>query len=340
MNSILITGGAGFIGSNFIQCFVPSHPEYHVINIDKLTYAGELENLIGLNVYPNYTFVKGDICDAPFLNSLFVKFDIKDVIHFAAESHVDKSISGPESFITTNIVGTFTLLEAAKNHWLEDPFVLKKNSQNCRFHHISTDEVFGTLGESGFFNEATPYAPNSPYSASKASSDMLVRSYHHTYGMDTIITNCSNNYGPRQHKEKLIPTVICKALSQQKIPIYSRGQNIRDWLFVTDHCRAIDCVFKKGLSGKTYLIGGDQEKTNLEVAKIVCKTLDRMKSLQNGESYENFITFVKDRPGHDFRYAVDCSLLHSEIGWYPNEDFETGIDKTVDWYLKHPDILR
>lgn len=331
--SILITGGAGFIGSNHIPFFVEKYPEYHVINLDLLTYAGNLENLAEIEDKDNYTFVKGDICDRKLVQDLFVKHDICGVIHFAAESHVDNSILNPDAFVTTNINGTFTLLDVARGYWMDGPFSYKEGYKDCRFHHVSTDEVYGTLGETGLFLETTPYAPNSPYSASKAASDMIVRSYFHTYGMDVVTTNCSNNYGPKQHIEKLIPTIIRKALSQEPIPIYGDGLNIRDWLYVLDHCKGIDLAFHKGRSGETYNIGGRNERNNLEIVNRICEILDEKKPVD--KSYKTLITFVKDRPGHDKRYAIDATKIETELGWKADENFETGIVETIDWYMEN-----
>lgn len=331
--TILITGGAGFIGSNFIPFFLEAHPDAEVVNIDKLTYAGNLAYLKEVAPHPRYTFVKGDICDKDLVTSLFRKYDIKGVIHFAAESHVDNSIAAPEQFIETNIKGTFTLLEIARKHWMEAPKRVKKGYEAARFHHISTDEVYGALGKEGFFTEATPYAPNSPYSASKAASDLLVRSYFHTYGLNAVTTNCSNNYGPKQHDEKLIPTIIRKALREAPIPIYGDGSNIRDWLYVADHCRAIDLVFHKGKAGDTYLIGARNERKNTEIAATICTVLDELKPRKKG-SYKELITFVKDRPGHDYRYAIDASKIKTKLGWDTKVSFENAIKKTVAWYLK------
>lgn len=330
MKSILITGGAGFIGSNFIIYFLEQNPQTKIINLDKLTYAGELSNLKDISL-PNYSFVKGDICDRNLIESLFQEHDFDGVIHFAAESHVDNSIDKPDEFIQTNIFGTFNLLDVAKNHWMEGPHLFKEGSKHKRFHHISTDEVYGTLGKTGLFTEQTPYAPNSPYSASKASSDFIVRSYFHTYGMNVVTTNCSNNYGPKQHDEKLIPTIIRKAINGEQIPIYGDGKNIRDWLYVLDHCKGIDLVFKKGTSGETYNIGGQNERDNLYIANKICEILDDINP--KNKPYNQQITFVKDRPGHDFRYAIDASKIENELGWKADENFETGIKKTIDWYL-------
>lgn len=332
--TILVTGGAGFIGSNFVPYFLEKYPDYQIVNLDALTYAGDLNNLKQIEVNPRYHFVKGDICDRILVEKIFFDFDILDVIHFAAESHVDNSISGPGEFIRTNVVGTFTLLDVARKAWMNGPFNLKEKYKTSRFHHISTDEVYGTLGETGLFTEDTPYAPNSPYSASKASSDMVVRSYYHTYGMNVVTTNCSNNYGPKQHSEKFIPTIIRKALSQEPIPVYGHGTNIRDWLYVLDHCKGIDLVFHTGKSGETYNIGGRNERQNLFIVNHICEILDKKKPLEDG-SYKQFITFVQDRPGHDLRYAIDASKLENELGWKANENFESGILKTVDWYLQN-----
>lgn len=333
MKNILITGGAGFIGANFVEYFVQKYPDYHIVNLDKLTYAGDLKNLSEVQKSLNYTFYQGDICDRKLIENLFKKYDFQGVIHFAAESHVDNSISNPDAFITTNIHGTFTLLDVARHHWLDAPFSVKKNYENARFHHISTDEVYGTLGDTGLFTESTPYAPNSPYSASKASSDMIVRAYFHTYGMNVTTSNCSNNYGPKQHNEKLIPTIIRKALTGQNIPIYGDGKNVRDWLFVLDHCTGIDLVFHKGKAGETYNIGGRNEKNNIFIANYICEILDNKKTLPEGKSYKELITFVQDRAGHDRRYAIDATKIEEELGWKAAENFETGIIKTINWYL-------
>ena len=332
--AILVTGGAGFIGANFVPYFCAKYPEYQVINLDKLTYAGNLQNLSECENMPNYTFVKGDICDEKLVSELFAKYDIRGVIHFAAESHVDNSIKGPKAFIETNIGGTFNLLENARKYWMEAPGKFKPGYENCRFHHISTDEVYGTLGETGLFREDTPYAPNSPYSASKASSDFIVRAYHHTYGMNVTTSNCSNNYGPKQHDEKLIPTIICKCLAEQPIPIYGKGTNIRDWLYVLDHCKAIDLIFHTGKSGETYNVGGFNERNNLQIVNTICALLDERRPRAKGK-YADLITFVADRPGHDMRYAIDSTKLSKELGWKADENFDTGIVKTVDWYLQN-----
>ena len=309
------------------------HKDIKIINVDKLTYAGNLDNLKEVENNPNYTFLKGDICDDSFINNLFDKYNITGVIHFAAESHVDNSISSPRAFINTNIVGTFNLLEACRTHWFDAPFSPKPECQNYRFHHISTDEVFGTLGTTGFFNETTPYAPNSPYSASKASSDFLVRAYHHTFGLNTTTSNCSNNYGPKQHQEKLIPTIIRNCLNLTPSPIYGNGQNIRDWLYVTDHAKAIDIIYHNGISGQTYNVGGHNELTNLEITHIICDILDKEHPRSDNKKYSDLITFVKDRAGHDLRYAIDPTKIENTLNYKPDETFSTGIVKTVKWYL-------
>ena len=328
---ILITGGAGFIGSNFIDYYLEKYSKDIIVNIDKLTYAGELSNLESVTTNDNYTFVKGDICDKVLIENLFEAYNFNNVIHFAAESHVDNSIVSPDAFINTNVVGTFNLLEVARNHWMQSPSKTKKGSENNRFHHISTDEVYGTLGEKGLFKETTPYAPNSPYSASKASSDFLVRSYFHTYGLNVVTTNCSNNYGPKQHDEKLIPTIIRKALKGEQIPIYGDGKNVRDWLYVLDHCKGIDLAFHFGKVGETYNIGGKNERDNLYIVHKICSILDEIRPKQT--PYINQLSFVTDRPGHDFRYAIDASKIENELGWCADENFESGILKTVNWYI-------
>ncbi|GIT98084.1 dTDP-glucose 4,6-dehydratase [Sulfurovum sp. TSL1] len=332
MNTILVTGCAGFIGSNFVPYFLEKYPKYQIINLDLLTYAGDLKNLEEIKDNEHYIFVKGNICDRELVENLFSMYDIKGVIHFAAESHVDNSIKNPGVFIETNVNGTFTLIDVAYKQWMEKPFVHKKGYEECRFHHISTDEVYGSLGEEGLFTEETPYAPNSPYSASKAGSDMIVRSYHHTYGMNTVITNCSNNYGPKQHDEKLIPTIIRKALKGENIPIYGDGKNIRDWLYVLDHVKGIDLAYHEGKSGEVYNIGGHNERNNNYIADKICKILDELHP-KNG-SYKDQVTYVEDRAGHDRRYAIDATKIEKELGWKADENFETGILKTVQWYLK------
>jgi dTDP-glucose 4,6-dehydratase len=331
--TILVTGGAGFIGSNFVPYFIEKYPNYHILNLDKLTYAGNINNLSEVNDNPRYTFVQGDICNRELVAFLFKEYDIRGVIHFAAESHVDNSIEGPEVFIKTNINGTFTLLDVARKYWMDAPFKYKKQYEGCRFHHISTDEVYGTLGETGLFEETTPYAPNSPYSAAKASSDLIVRAYHHTYGMNVTTSNCSNNYGPKQHNEKLIPVIIRKAINGDNIPIYGDGKNIRDWLYVLDHCTGIDLVYHRGKAGQTYNIGGRNEKTNLQIVDTICSILDKKQPRTDGKSYKEQITFVQDRAGHDRRYAIDATKIEKELGWRADENFESGIVKTIDWYL-------
>lgn len=331
--TILVTGGAGFIGSNFVPYFVAKYPEYNVINLDKLTYAGNLDNLKECQNMANYKFVQGDICDETLVEKLFSENDIRGVVHFAAESHVDNSIKGPRAFINTNIVGTFNLLEAARKHWMDAPNKYKQGYEGCRFHHISTDEVYGTLGDEGMFEETTPYAPNSPYSASKASSDFLVRAYHHTFGMNVTTSNCSNNYGPKQHNEKLIPHIISKALAKQPLPVYGKGLNIRDWLYVLDHCKAIDLIYHKGKAGETYNVGGRNERNNITIVNTICSILDEKRPRDDGKKYAELITYVQDRAGHDFRYAIDATKLENELGWKAEETFDTGIVKTVEWYL-------
>lgn len=333
MDAILVTGGAGFIGSNFIPYFLEAHPNIQLVNLDALTYAGNLANVKEVENHPNYTFIKGDIVDRSTVELLFEKYDFKGVIHFAAESHVDNSIANPDAFMQTNIIGTFNLIDVAKRWWMISPGIYKEAFKNARFHHVSTDEVYGTLGKEGLFHETTPYAPNSPYSASKASSDFIVRSYHHTYGMNVVTTNCSNNYGPKQHDEKLIPVIIRKALGGEEIPIYGDGKNVRDWLYVLDHCKGIDLAYQNGRSGETYNIGGRNERNNLYIANKICELLDQKKTRENGTSYKDQIAFVKDRAGHDFRYAIDATKIEDELGWKADENFETGIEKTIDWYL-------
>lgn len=330
-NNMLITGGAGFIGSNFIK-FALKRNNTHVVNLDKLTYAGNLDSLRDLEQIPGYTFICGDICDEALMDELFSKYQPGSVVHFAAESHVDRSIDGPAAFIQTNINGTFLLLEAARKYWGS---LAESQKSAFRFLHVSTDEVYGSLGEAGYFTEETPYAPNSPYSASKASSDHLVRAYYHTYGLPVLMTNCSNNYGAYQFPEKLIPLMILNALEGKSLPIYGTGLNVRDWLYVEDHCRAILAVLEKGKSGEKYNIGGHNEMTNLSIVHTLCDILDVKRPRQNGKSYREQITFVKDRPGHDMRYAIDASKIERELGWTPQETFATGIIKTVDWYLNN-----
>lgn len=325
---ILVTGGAGFIGSNFLNMMVPLHPEHQFINMDKLTYAGNLYSLKEIGPLPNYSFHQGDISDPQAVMDLFQKYEPDWVIHFAAESHVDRSIFDPGAFVQTNIVGTVNLLEACRKAW--------KTMDGHLFHHVSTDEVYGSLGPTGYFTEETKYDPSSPYSASKAASDHLVKAYYKTYGLPIKITNCSNNYGPRQFPEKLIPLMILNALDEKPLPIYGDGGNIRDWLYVEDHCRAIWTVAHQGRIGETYNIGGNCEKTNLEVVRGIYQVL----ALETGkpvEHYEKLITFVPDRPGHDLRYAIDSSKIKAELGWSPEETFQSGLHKTVRWYLEHRD---
>ncbi|MBN2964658.1 dTDP-glucose 4,6-dehydratase [Sulfurospirillum sp. T05] len=332
MKHLLLTGTAGFIGSNFVPYFLDAHPDTKLISLDALTYAGTLDNLQEVATHPRHVFVEGNITSRSLVQHLFETYPIEGVIHFAAESHVDNSIKNPGVFIETNVNGTFTLLDVAYKNWMEKPFTCKAGLEHARFHHISTDEVYGTLGETGLFTETTPYAPNSPYSASKAASDMIVRSYHHTYGLNTVITNCSNNYGPKQHDEKLIPTIIRNALQGSPIPIYGDGKNVRDWLYVLDHCKGIDLAFHKGKAGETYNIGGRNERTNLQIVHAICEILDNIHPSQR--SYKELITFVEDRAGHDRRYAIDATKIETELGWRADEDFESGIVKTVAWYLK------
>lgn len=332
MKRILVTGGAGFIGSNFIE-YLLNDGEVYVYNLDKLTYAGNLDNLKSIENHELYQFIQGDICDRSLVESLFVEYKITDVIHFAAESHVDNSIKNPGAFIETNIVGSFNLLDVAYKTWMEAPNIVKLGYESSRFLHVSTDEVYGTLGKEGLFSETTPYAPNSPYSASKASSDFIVRSYFHTYGMNVVTTNCSNNYGPNQHDEKLIPTIIRKCLSEENIPIYGDGLNIRDWLYVLDHCKGIELAFNTGVSGETYNIGGRNERTNMYIVDTICAILDEKAPRPNGVSYKELKSFVEDRAGHDFRYAIDASKIEKDLGWKADENFETGILKTITWYI-------
>ena len=331
---ILVTGGAGFIGSALIRHII-QNTNNQVLNIDKLTYAGNLESLKEIDQHSNYEFRQIDICDTEQITAAIDAFQPNAIMHLAAESHVDRSIDGPAAFIQTNIVGTYTLLEAARKYWIS---LEAEAQQNFRFHHISTDEVYGDLeGTTDLFTETTSYAPSSPYSASKASSDHLVRAWHRTYGLPVIVTNCSNNYGPYHFPEKLIPLVILNALDAKPLPVYGNGQQIRDWLFVEDHARALYKVVTEGVVGETYNIGGHNEKQNIEVVKTICKILDELKPQANGQAYESLITFVKDRPGHDLRYAIDATKIQNELGWTPTETFETGIRKTVEWYLNNLD---
>ncbi len=331
MKTILITGGAGFIGSHVVRLFVNKYHDTQIINLDKLTYAGNLENLKDVEGKPNYNFVKGDIVDSNFINDLFKKYQFDGVIHLAAESHVDRSISNPMEFIQTNVVGTFNLLNSAKNHWSE-------NFNGKLFYHVSTDEVYGSLGTEGFFVETTPYDPQSPYSSSKASSDHFVRAYGNTYGLPFVISNCSNNYGENQFPEKLIPLFINNIRNNKPLPVYGDGLFTRDWLYVVDHAKAIDTVFKNGKIGETYNIGGFNEWTNIDLIKLLCRIMDQKLGRKAGTS-EQLITFVKDRPGHDKRYAIDANKIKSDLGWEPSLQFAEGLEKTVNWYINNQDWL-
>lgn len=331
MKNILVTGGCGFIGSNFVRLCLERCPDVRLVNLDKLTYAGNLANLVDIETDSRYRFVKGDICDAILVEKLFAEEQIDTVVHFAAESHVDRSIEGPAEFIQTNIIGTFTLLESARKAWLGGSQI---KGHGSRFLHVSTDEVYGSLGDSGLFTETTPYDPRSPYSASKAASDHLVSAYHHTYGLSTLTTNCSNNYGPYHFPEKLIPLIFNNALKGKELPVYGDGKNVRDWLYVVDHCSAILAVLQKGKTGETYNIGGNNEKQNIEIVQTICNILDeKVGLLPSGEPRRSLIRFVKDRPGHDRRYAIDATKIKAELGWEPSVTFEEGIVKTIDWYL-------
>jgi dTDP-glucose 4,6-dehydratase len=331
MKTILITGGAGFIGSHVVRLFVNKYPDYKIVNLDKLTYAGNLANLTDIEKKPNYEFVKGDIVDAPFINALFEKYQFDGVIHLAAESHVDRSITNPTEFIFTNIVGTVNLLNAARSIW-------KENMENKRYYQISTDEVYGSLGAEGYFTETTAYDPRSPYSASKASADHLVRAYHYTFGLPVVISNCSNNYGPYQFPEKLIPLCINNIKHGKPLPVYGKGLNIRDWLYVEDHAKAIDLIFHKGGNGETYNIGGNNEWCNIDLVKKLCEIMDGKLNREPGDSAK-LITFVKDRAGHDLRYAIDASKLQKELGWQPTIRFAEGFEQTIEWYLENEEWL-
>ena len=328
---ILVTGGAGFIGCNYVRYILKTDPTVQIVNLDNLTYAGSLDNLRDISEHHQYTFVKGDICNRELVSQLLRDHEIDTIVHFAAESHVDRSIIGPATFIETNIVGTFTLLDVARQYWLESK---QWDYNNCRFHHISTDEVYGTLGPNDEpFQENTPYAPNSPYSASKAGSDHLVRSYFHTYGLPVTTSNCSNNYGPFQHKEKFVPTIIRHCIEYKNIPVYGEGLNIRDWLYVDDHCCGIDMVIRNGKLGEVYNLGGDNEWINIELVRLICKIMDE-KNISRGP-HEKLITFVDDRPGHDLRYAINASKVKREIGWQLKRTFESAMKLTIDWVISN-----
>jgi dTDP-glucose 4,6-dehydratase len=329
--TLIITGGAGFIGSHAVRFFVNKYPDYHIVNLDKLTYAGNLENLTDIDTKSNYVFEKADITDTGRIKEIFEKYRPDGIIHLAAESHVDRSIANPMEFIMTNIVGTVNLLNAARALW-------KDSFDGKRFYHVSTDEVYGSLGSEGYFTETTAYDPRSPYSASKASSDHLVRAYHHTYGLPVALSNCSNNYGPNHFPEKLIPLAINNIKNSKPVPVYGKGENVRDWLYVLDHARAIDLIFHKGKNGETYNIGGNNEWTNIDLIRLLCRIMDKKLQREPGTS-EKLITFVKDRAGHDLRYAIDSTKLQRELGWAPSLQFEEGLEKTVDWYLSNENWL-
>lgn len=336
MKRILVTGGAGFIGSNLILHLHEYYPDYQILNLDKLTYASDLANLESVRDSNRYTFKRVDLVDRAAVQDIIQKFKPQGVFHLAAESHVDNSIKGPEPFIQSNIVGTFNLIEECRQLWQQEEEIGKE----ARFLHVSTDEVYGQLHDEGFFDEASPYAPNSPYSASKAGSDFIVRAYHHTYGMNTVTTNCSNNYGPHQHSEKLIPTVIRTAVALDEIPVYGKGENVRDWLYVEDHCRALDLAFHKGKSGETYLIGGHNEWKNIDLVRLICDILNEELGRGPRGDYKNLITFVTDRPGHDFRYAIDPSKIQNELGWEARGEFKEKLRQTVLWYTRKLHVER
>ena len=331
-NKILVTGGSGLIGSNYIHYLNNNNDYQRIINLDKLTYAGNNENLINIQQNFRYKFIKGNICDRQCIKKIFQDYSPNKIVHFAAESHVDRSIDGPKDFINTNIVGTSILLEESLSYYNK----LKKLSKSSfKFHHISTDEVFGSLGEKGFFVEDSPYDPSSPYSASKASSDHLVRAWHRTFGLPVTISNCSNNYGPYQFPEKLIPLIIINCLSNKSLPVYGKGENIRDWLYVEDHCKAINLILQEGAIGDTYNIGGNNEISNINIVESICTILDKLKPSNSGKSYKQLISFVKDRPGHDFRYAINTTKIKKDLNWEPKETFDSGLTKTIKWYLEN-----
>ena len=333
-NAIFITGGCGFIGSNFIK-YILTNTEYRtVINLDKLTYSGNPDNLVDIQKDDRYIFIQGDICDHNCVRNIFKEYNPSVVVHFAAESHVDRSIDGPQQFIQTNIIGTSVMLQESLDYYIHLNKVFRSK---FKFHHISTDEVFGSLGEGGYFSESTAYDPSSPYSASKASSDHLVRAWHRTFGLPVTISNCSNNYGPYQFPEKLIPLMILNCLAEKPLPVYGTGENVRDWLYVQDHCDAINMVLQKGIIGETYNVGGNNEIQNIQIVRDICTILDEVKPAKSGNSYHQLITFVKDRPGHDFRYAIDSTKIKQDLGWQPTDTFQSGLRKTINWYLENKD---